>query len=270
MKKIIALLMVISLAVCFAACGKTGDTSGETSSEIAAETINEAERRLIINSEPFVITAKDGFDNAGVTELVCDADATYSFTANDDSASWSIYVLDEKFEDGARYLSQANEPALEGNGNLEIAEGKYIYVLCSESAFSADSASEAFLSINYAEENGSEVSDETERRLIINSEPVVITAKDGFDNAGVTELVCDADATYSFTASGNSVDWKVYVLDEKFEDGARYLSQANEPALEGDGNVEIAEGKYIYVLCSENAFTADSASDAFISINYAE
>ena len=60
------------------------------------------------------------------------------------------------------------------------------------------------------------------------------------------------------------------MLDAPFEDGARYLIQANTPALSGDGELEIAEGKYIYVACSENAFTADAASDASLAINYAE
>ena len=118
-------------------------------------------------------------------------------------------------------------------------------------------------------ESGTEV-DTDVRRMIINSEPVVITAKEGFENAGVTELLCDATATYSFTSSSEDVKWDIYVLDSKFEDGARYLAQAEKPALEGDGNLEIAEGKYIYVVCSENAFTADAASDATLSIFYAE
>ena len=142
MKKILAIVLCVVLAVsCLAVLSACGKQEGETA---------ETERRMMINSEPVVITAKDGFDNAGVTELICDATETYSFTKSDDSTTWKVFVLDEKFADGARYLAQAQAPALEGDGTLTIEEGKYIYILCSESAFTGDSASEATLSIDYA------------------------------------------------------------------------------------------------------------------------
>ena len=105
--------------------------------------------------------------------------------------------------------------------------------------------------------------------MIINSEPVVITAAESFENAGVTEFVCDATETYSFKSSSEDVKWDIYVLDSRFEDGARYLAQAEKPALEGDGTLKIEEGKFIYAVCCENAFTADAASDATLTIDYA-
>ncbi len=231
---------------------------------------------MIINSEPFVVTAKEGFENAGVTALVCGATEKYSFKASSEDVKWDIYVLDTPFEDGARYLIQANTPALSGDGELEIAEGKIIYVACSENAFTADAASDAFLSINYAEAaedadvTATEAAQADIARMIINSEPCVITAAEGFENAGVSARICDTTEKYSFKASSEDVKWDIYVLDAPFTDGARYLIQANTPALSGDGELEIAEGKYIYIACSENAFTADAASDAFLEINYAE
>ncbi|MBR6701988.1 MAG: hypothetical protein IKI78_02470 [Clostridia bacterium] len=245
---------------------------GEVESVEEGAEVPDVERRMIINSEPYVITVKDGFDNAGVTELICDATETYSFKSSDENTAWKVFVLDKKFEDGARFLPQAEKAALEGDGTLEIAEGKYIYILCSESSLTADEPSDATLSINYAQEESAtqEAPAAEGRRLIINSEDFVVTAKDGFDNAGVTELICDADATYSFKASDENTTWKVFVLDERFTDGARYLSQAEEADLEGDGTLEIDEGEYIYILCSESMFSADSASDAYLTIGYAE
>ena len=153
MKKILAIVLCIVLAgsclVALSACGKQEGETAEATENTETEN-TETERRMIINSEPVVITAKDGFDNAGVTELICDATETYSFTKSDDSTTWKVFVLDERFTDGSRYLAQAYEPALEGDGTLTIEEGKYIYILCSESVFSGDSASEATLSIDYA------------------------------------------------------------------------------------------------------------------------
>lgn len=155
MKKFLALIMALALVACvFAACGKTAETPTEPSSEEAVNNITAESTdipRMIINSEPYVITAKDGFENAGVTGVVCDATAKYSFKASSGDVKWDIYVLDTPFTDGARYLIQANSPALSGDGELEIEEGKIIYVACSENAFTADAASDASLEINYAE-----------------------------------------------------------------------------------------------------------------------
>ena len=106
---------------------------------------------LIINSEPFVVTAKDGFENAGVTSFICDASTTYTFKSSNDNTGWKVFVLDEKFEDGARYLTQAHTPMLETNGVLDIEEGQYIYIVCSESTLTDDEPSDARLEINYAE-----------------------------------------------------------------------------------------------------------------------
>lgn len=118
--------------------------------EEAEKTASGSARLMVINSEPFVITAKEGFDNFGITALICDATETYSFTASDENTTWSVFVLDKEFADGARYLPQAETPALEGDGTLEIEAGKYIYILCSENSFSGETASDATLSIDYA------------------------------------------------------------------------------------------------------------------------
>ena len=280
MKKVLAILLAAALLIGFAACGQTEQPDATTAAD-AETTAADAQRgfpRLIINSEPYVVTAKDGFENAGVTALICDATETYSFKASSAETMWTIFVLDEEFTDGARYLAQAKQPALEGDGTLKIDAGKYIYILCSESMFSADAASDATLTINYASAADETAADaETTAadaqnglpRLIINSEPYVVTAKDGFDNAGVTALICDATETYSFKASSAATTWTVFVLDEEFTDGARYLAQAEKPALEGDGTLKIDEGKFVYILCSESAFTADAASSATLTIDYA-
>ena len=153
----IALILVCGCLLGLCACGNQEQTQPQPSDDQNTEAQTEVERRMIINSEPFVITAKDGFDNFGVTELLCDATETYSFTASNEDTTWKVFVLDEKFADGARYLPQAEQPALEGNGTLKIEEGKYIYILCSESSFSGETASDATLSINYASADDEDV-----------------------------------------------------------------------------------------------------------------
>ena len=98
-------------------------------------------------------------------------------------------------------------------------------------------------------------------------EPGIFTtveAKDCFNNAGFVELIDGAtDAAEFIFASEESdaVEWSVYVFDEAFEDGFRYIKQAADPVLVGDGTVSVDVGQYVYVYCSVNEFTADAADD---------
>ena len=104
--------------------------------------------------------------------------------------------------------------------------------------------------------------------LMINSEPVVIDAKNCFTSGGVA-LICDATDTYTFKSSSEEVVWTVYILDEPFNDAARFLSQSFTAALEGDGTLEIEADKYVYICCSVNTFTAEAPSDATLTIDIA-
>ena len=86
----------------------------------------------------------------------------------------------------------------------------------------------------------------------------VIEAKDGFHDAGFVELIAGAEAAaaYTFTAENSeAVEWWVYVLDESFEEGFRYIKQVAEPVLVGDGTISVEAGQYVYVYCSANEFT---------------
>ena len=63
----------------------------------------------------------------------------------------------------------------------------------------------------------------------------------------------------------------VYLFDEEFSDGPRYILQAAEPLLTEGGSLTLEEGKFVYVYCSANAFT-DLApdSDAKLLVTFAE
>jgi predicted small lipoprotein YifL len=151
MKKVLAFLMAAAIILSLAACGTDQPAAEEPTTEEITVNTQSTLPYLNINSEPCVITAADGFENAGVTGMICGATETYSFTSSSADVKWSVFVLDHEFDDGARYLPQAETPALEGDGTLAIEEGKIIYILCSENAFSADAPSEASLSVFYAE-----------------------------------------------------------------------------------------------------------------------
>jgi hypothetical protein len=170
MKKIIAIIAALAVITCLVACGaeKAAETTpttpsaatesdiatpaAATSSDVASPSAASFEfPLLLVNNEPFTVTVADGFDNAGVTAYTVDDDATYQFISSDDDITWKIYLLDEKFNDGARYLSQAKTPDLTGNGILDVKRGQIMYVECSENAFTASKADDERLEINYVQ-----------------------------------------------------------------------------------------------------------------------
>lgn len=92
----------------------------------------------------------------------------------------------------------------------------------------------------------------------------VIEAKDCYNNAGYVEFISGAErpAEYTFTAeNSDTVKWRVYIFDEAFDEGFRYISQAAEPVLDGDGKVSVDEGQFVYVYCSANEFTEDAPDE---------
>ena len=122
MKKIFVFLLAFAMVVSFAACGANEEKSFAT------------------------VNAKDCFRDAGYIQLFKDgaAESTeLTFTAeNSETTEWSVYVFDEKFEDGFRYISQAAEPVLTGDGSIVIEPGQFVYIYCSVNEFTADAPDE--------------------------------------------------------------------------------------------------------------------------------
>ena len=92
-----------------------------------------------------------------------------------------------------------------------------------------------------------------------------VTAKGCFGDAGYIQFFEDGveeAAELTFTAEDSeNVEWSVYVFDEAFDDGFRYISQAAEPALVGDGTISVEAGQFVYIHCSVNEFTADAPDE---------
>ena len=161
MKKLIALLLALVMAMACSACGAKEekpsaavDTPGSATVDTTPDpTIDPTvdatvDTTLEETVEPTVVAtieAKDCFGNAGYVEFISGAEksADYTFTAEDsEGAAWRVYVLDEEFEDGFRYIAQAAQPVLEGDGTISVAEGQYVYVYCSVNEFTEDAADE--------------------------------------------------------------------------------------------------------------------------------
>ena len=89
-----------------------------------------------------------------------------------------------------------------------------------------------------------------------------IKAADVFDQHGFGIAKCTESGNYRFWAeNSDGVEWTVFVLDEEFEDGLRYINQAYEASLVGDGNLELQKGQFIYVQCSANDLTGVEAPE---------
>ena len=125
MKKIIISVLVCIMMTAFVACGATEDKPLDSTVE------NE---KTIVT----VIEAKNCFNNAGFIEFISGMteSSEYTFTAeNSKDVEWSVYILDEAFDDSFRYIKQAAEPVLHGDGTIFIDEGQYVYVYCSANEF---------------------------------------------------------------------------------------------------------------------------------------
>ena len=121
MKKPVLFLLVVAMVMTFTACGTKEETYTAT------------------------IAAKDCYGNAGYIEFVSGAEkaAEYTFTAeNSEATKWRVYVFDQAFDEGFRYITQAAEPVLVGDGKISVAAGQFVYVYCSTNEFTEDAADE--------------------------------------------------------------------------------------------------------------------------------
>ena len=119
MRKSFVLLLTFVMLTVLSACGANGNKPFET-------------------TETKIIEAKDCFRDAGFVELIAGTkeSSEHTFTSeNSDAVEWWVYVFDQAFDDGLRYIKQVAEPNLVGNGTLFIDEGMYVYVYCSANEF---------------------------------------------------------------------------------------------------------------------------------------
>lgn len=154
MKKVIVCLLVFAMAMTFAACSITEEpvathetteattvATTEATTEVTTEATTEAPAEAVFAT----IEAKNCFYDAGFVELIDGASesAVYTFTAeNSEAVEWWVYVVDEAFDEGFRYIKQIAEPALVGDGAISVEAGQYVYVYCSANEFTTGVADE--------------------------------------------------------------------------------------------------------------------------------
>ena len=124
-----------------------GTFSQSDSASTALENLNPAINATVVQSQ-------DCYDAAFCFRP--EQDGTYHFCAqtadsfqgsqvgyDQDTVTWTIYVLDAPFEDSWRQLEQTTHSAasdLNGSTDLSLREGQYVYCVCSLNAMTSDPA----------------------------------------------------------------------------------------------------------------------------------
>ena len=96
-------------------------------------------------------------------------------------------------------------------------------------------------------------------------EGFIVSAQNLYNEGGWGWFPCSKSGTYHFQVMGAKEDiyspatdnlvWKVYLMEEPFIDTPRFIPQAGyEAVVIGDGSVEIEEGTYIVIYCSQNSY----------------
>lgn len=163
----------------------------------------------------------------------------YVFTLNDSKDAESFKKTLENLADPRwNICTQADETVIKACGD------KIFFLMCS----------------NETEDNNESANNDgnNDDYYMTMDEPTFATVEDGFDNDGFTYFECKETGKYQFEKKdSDDVTWTVYVLNEQFDDAPRFIPQVFDKAVEDDGSIDIKEGQYVYIQCSENAFTAD-------------
>jgi len=89
------------------------------------------------------------------------------------------------------------------------------------------------------------------------------------DEYGYCSFIAPATGVYQFilnimddtgygSSSDEAGDWKVYVLDERFDDAERFINQAYTPVVSRYGSATVKAGQIIYIYCPANEWAGNA------------
>lgn len=82
------------------------------------------------------------------------------------------------------------------------------------------------------------------------------------DSYGYFHFLCQTTGIYDFTVKNcEPADWSIYLLDEEFLEAERYIPQAYQALLTGEGTVKLYEGLWVYIYCPFNDWTCEEAPE---------
>lgn len=139
MKREVFITALLILLLLLAACGSKAPEQVEgydvvlvTETPAAGDSNEQTNAAAEKKTEASTVKASELYSGYGFCHQLCAETGYYRFAqTNSQGVTWEVYVLDQEFQDAERYIPQAYEKALEGNGVIRIEEGKWIYVYCS-------------------------------------------------------------------------------------------------------------------------------------------
>ena len=126
-------------------------------------------------------------------------------------------------------------------------------------------------------ETESDTSAQSESDDVTDSSTETVTDSSGsgepeavYDNNMETNcFIPEKDGRYIIKHTGNdNIPWQVYILDEEFKDGLRYLYSNYEPDGVTECTVELKSGQYVYLICKDNEWNSASFADTQAEIYY--
>ncbi|MGN1416053.1 MAG: hypothetical protein ACI4XF_04375 [Oscillospiraceae bacterium] len=79
----------------------------------------------------------------------------------------------------------------------------------------------------------------------------------------------EKDGSYTFRHSGNDdTPWNIYILNEEFTDGMRYLYSNYTPDGVTEFTADLKAGQFVYFICTENEWTSSEFSDTQAEVYY--
>lgn len=120
-----------------------------------------------------------------------------------------------------------------------------------------------------SEESDGSVSSVSETAADTSAQPGEAPEKIFENNMEAGCFIPEKDGKYTVKHTGNDgIPWQVYILDEEFTDGLRYLYSNYDPDGVTECTVELKAGQYLYLICEENEWNSAEFADTQAEIYY--
>lgn len=193
-------------------------------------------------------------------------------TENAESYSISDYDLEiDVQESDNKYVAEWSAVDKDGNtmyfslveDNIDIAVFENTLSTYANTALNSDQSVSSEDSEAETDENGettvnSDNSEDSEGEVVATCE----------DNTVTYEYEIKEDGTYEFTdpVSDANTYWDIYVLDEQWDDGTRYIKQSYDSQGQTPVTLKLTKGQWVYCFCSSDSFNSDEPIDCKLTI----
>lgn len=230
----------------------------------------------IVNGDAAQITYNHDGNNAVLVISDKESDNLSGITGTENAENYKIsdYDLDIDIQESDnKYVAEWSAVDKDGNKryfalseeNVDLAVFENTLSSYAKTALASDQTTSNDNSDAETDENGeTKAAEETDSDSESDGE-VVATCE---DNTQTYEYEIKEDGTYEFTdpVSDAETYWDIYVLDEQWEDGTRYIKQANDSKGQTPVTLDLKKGQWVYCFCSKDGFTSGEKIDCKLTI----